>query len=82
MQIGWSQLQTPFTLHNGVGDCPLSYSYDGYRVKKWNRENLAYGEAWSIGDIIGTLIDFDEKRISFWRNNKELGTAFTNIRVG
>jgi hypothetical protein len=32
-------------------------------VKKWNKENLAYGEAWSVGDIIGCLIDFDKKII-------------------
>jgi Kip1 ubiquitination-promoting complex protein 1 len=38
-----------------------SFAYDGYRIKKWNKDNLAYGEAWSVGDIIGTLIDFDRK---------------------
>jgi Kip1 ubiquitination-promoting complex protein 1 len=58
MQIGWSTIQTPFTSHRGVGDDPTSFAYDGFRVKKWNKDNLAYGEAWSIGDVIGTLIDF------------------------
>lgn len=59
-----------------------SYAYDGHRVKKWNQESLAYGEAWSVGDIIGTLIDFDRKVIKYWRNGKSLGSAFTEITTG
>jgi len=51
-------------------------------MKKWNKDSLLYGEAWSVGDIIGTLIDFDRKVIKFWRNNKSLGKAFSNINVG
>ena len=51
-------------------------------IKKWNKDNLAYGEAWSVGDIIGTLIDFDRKVVQFWRNNKLLGKAFTEIKTG
>ena len=43
---------------------------------------MAYGEAWSVGDIIGTLIDFERKVIQFWRNNKSLGRAFININTG
>ena len=82
MQIGWSTLQTTFNSQNGVGDDSTSYAYDGHRVKKCNRDNLGYGEAWSVGDVIGTLIDFDRKVISFWRNNKNLGKAFANIKVG
>ena len=68
MQIGWSTIQTPFNSQRGVGDDTTSYAYDGYRIKKWNRDNLSFGEAWSVGDIISTLIDFDLKQISFWRN--------------
>jgi hypothetical protein len=63
MQIGWSTIQTPFNSQRGVGDDLTSYAYDGFRIKKWNKDNLAYGEAWSVGDIIGTLIDFDRKVI-------------------
>jgi hypothetical protein len=37
---------------------------------------------WSQGDVIGTLIDFDSKEISFYRNDKCLGVAFKRIRVG
>jgi len=59
-----------------VGDDVTSYAYDGCRIKKWNKENLDYGEAWSVGDIIGSLIDFDRKVIRYFRNHKPLGIAF------
>lgn len=81
-QIGWCTLQTTFNTQNGVGDDSTSYAYDGYRVKKWNKEPLDFGEAWSVGDIIGTLIDFDRREIKFWRNCKCLGRAFVNIKKG
>lgn len=60
----------------------MSYAFDGKRVKRWNKKSDKYGEAWSIGDIIGTLIDFNKKEISFYRNDKFLGVAFRNIKVG
>mmetsp|Transcript_13627 Transcript_13627/g.23196 ORF Transcript_13627/g.23196 Transcript_13627/m.23196 type:complete len:774 (+) Transcript_13627:464-2785(+) len=84
MQIGFSTLQTPFSSQKGVGvgDESTSYAYDGFRVKKWNGENLAYGEAWSVGDVIGVLIDFNVQHIQFFRNEKSLGIAFTNIKTG
>ena len=50
-------------MSRGVGDDDTSYAYDGKRMKKWNKDDLTYGESWSIGDIIGTLIDFDKKII-------------------
>ena len=82
MQIGWCTLQTVMNSQRGVGDDPTSYAYDGYRIKKWNKDNLAYGEAWSVGDVIGTMIDLDKRTISFWRNSKPLGRAFTNVKTG
>jgi Kip1 ubiquitination-promoting complex protein 1 len=82
MQIGWCTFATPFTHESGVGDNETSYAYDGYRVKKWNLDNSPYGESWAAGDVIGTLIDFDEREITFYRNEKCLGVAFKKIKVG
>ena len=82
MQIGWCTLATPFTADSGVGDDETSYAYDGLRVRKWNKGYESYGESWCAGDVIGTLIDFDKREISFWRNEKFLGVAFQKIKVG
>lgn len=43
MQIGWCTLATPFNNENGVGDDATSFSYDGFRMKKWNRVSITYG---------------------------------------
>ena len=51
-------------------------------MKKWNENSTKYGEAWSAGDVIGTLIDFDNKEISFFRNDRSLGVAFKRIQTG
>ena len=32
--------------------------------------------------MIGTLIDFDKREITFFRNDESLGVAFRNIKVG
>lgn len=82
MQIGWCTIQTVFNSQRGVGDDNTSFAYDGNRIKKWNKDSLTYGEAWSIGDIIGTLIDIDRREIKFYRNQKCLGKAFLDIPVG
>lgn len=34
------------------------------------------------GDIISTMIDLDHGEISYWRNEKFLGIAFTNVPKG
>ena len=82
MQIGFCTLQTPFSASRGVGDDKTSFAYDGFRVKKWNHDEIGYGEAWGVGDIIGVMIDFKQKFIQYWRNKKSLGRAFINIPVG
>lgn len=51
-------------------------------MKKWNGTNETYGEQWSTGDVIGTMIDCKSKEIMYWRNRKFLGVAFSNIEVG
>ena len=82
MQIGWCTLQTPFSRESGVGDDDTSYAFDGYRVKKWHVQSTDYGQQWAVGDIIGTVIDFQTKEISFYRNEKDLGVAFKGIKTG
>lgn len=82
MQIGWCSLQSQFTRNEGVGDDAISYAFDGNRVKKWNGSSSDYGEQWSTGDVIGTLIDLKNGEICFWRNNRYLGVAFANVPSG
>ena len=78
-QIGFCQLNTPFTRHNGVGDDKTSYAYDGWRKVSWNGEKKMYGKHWESGDVIGVCIDMDKKIIEYYLNGEPLGIAFNNI---
>ena len=81
-QIGFCQLNTPFTRHNGVGDDKTSYAYDGWRKVSWNGEKKMYGKHWESGDVIGVCIDMDKKIIEYYLNGEPLGIAFNNISKG
>ena len=79
MQIGWCSINTNFDNSNGVGDSPNSYAYDGYRVEKWNVEHSNFGQRWTVGDVIGTLINLNTREILYWRNHDFLGVAFKDV---
>ena len=81
-QIGFCQLNTPFTRHAGVGDDKTSYAFDGYRKIAWNGEKKMYGRYWECGDVIGVCIDMDKRTIEFYLNGESLGIAFSNISKG
>ena len=81
-QIGFCQLNTPFSRHMGVGDDKSSYGFDGYRKVSWNGEKKLYGKFWDIGDVVGVCIDFDKRSIEYFLNGEPLGVAFNNIPKG
>ena len=37
---------------------------------------------WSVGDIIGSLIDLVTKEITFFRNGRSMGVAFKQVETG
>ena len=80
MQIGWanSDFQLSSDSTDGVGDDVNSYSYDGSRQMKWNKENEVYGLQWKVGDIIGCCLDitFGYVDIMYYLNGDVLGSAF------
>ncbi|KAF3794181.1 E3 ubiquitin-protein ligase [Nymphaea thermarum] len=79
-QLGWATVSCPFTDLKGVGDADDSYSYDGRRISKWNKDPEMYGQPWVVGDVIGCCIDLDLDEISFYRNGVSLGVAFDEVR--
>ena len=82
MKIGFSQINTQFSRHYGVGDDISSFSFDGYRKFLWNKVKKEYGKIWDIGDVLGVCIDMDKKNIEYYLNGVSLGLAFNNIPKG
>ena len=72
-------------LFSTVGGEDIIYSYNGYKGYKHKKhEAMRYGEAIRTGDIIDMhlIIDGDQQRLSFYKNGKNLGVAFDEIRTG
>ena len=59
-----------------LGNDEESYAFDGSRKVRCHNEkdgkSDSYGVYWAVGDVIGCLLDADAKKISFYRNGKDL----------
>jgi hypothetical protein len=43
---------------------------------------LRAGESFGRGDVIGVVLDMAEMKLSYFKNGKSLGVAFTNLPAG
>jgi len=60
-----------------------SWAYDGSSQYKYHAGNSTYwGQYWSAGDHIGVAVDLENKKINYFRNGSDLGTAFENFSIG
>jgi Kip1 ubiquitination-promoting complex protein 1 len=78
----------------GIGNDSESWSFDGSTQRAWtSNSSQKFGEYWSqgwpfkisiiiLGDVIGCILDLDNKTITYFRNGNELGAAFNGITVG
>jgi hypothetical protein len=84
-RIGWCTAHfNPENNHNGIGNDENSWGFDGSNKQKHHnvaqKAAEAYGDYWANGDVIGCLLDFDQRRMIFSKNGKELGVAFVNVK--
>jgi len=88
MHFGWctDKCQIATNANTGIGNDNESWGYDGSSQKAWYGTNTTnngrYGEYWNNGDVIGCVLDLEAKTMSFYRNGKDMGVAFTNFNVG
>jgi len=65
-----------------VGSQQGGWGYVGGTGKKYRKahgEASAYGPTYTTGDVIGILLDFPKKSISFFKNKQGLGAAFSDL---
>lgn len=83
-QVGWcTDKMNADPKRNGVGDDVFSWAFDGNRLKKWHVHPTSYGGGvpWKTGDVLGVLLDIDNRTISFTLNDEDLGIAFKDFRL-
>jgi len=85
-RIGWATgIFKPENNQAGVGSDENSWSFNGNNKQKHYNDNQksgeAYGENWANGSIIGCMIDFEQRRMSFSLNGKDMGLAFSTFRT-
>lgn len=83
IKVGWSGISS--LPNTDISMDPSSYSFDCSNAKKWHQTSDPFGKTCSVGDIIGVMIDMQDKTISFSLNGEVLmdsvgsESAFENI---
>jgi hypothetical protein len=86
IQIGW--VDTAYVgaadSGQGVGDDIHSWAYDGWRTYLWHEISTPWGARWTAGDVIGCMLDLDNRIMSFTLNGLteeiDMGVAFTDFQ--
>ena len=72
-RVGWSTANASLNLGTDEG----GFGYGG-TGKKSNKGSFdSYGETFGLNDVIGTIIDWPSRTISFSKNGVDLGVGFT-----
>jgi len=58
---------------------PSAWGYVNDGTKWNNGPGPAYGDAYTVGDVIGTALDMDAGTVEFYKNGVSQGVAFTGL---
>ncbi|XP_069116591.1 ryanodine receptor-like isoform X2 [Argopecten irradians] len=68
MKCGWAKASSDSSTEIGV-DC-MSYAFDGFSGCKWYQGAEQYGKHWAAGDLIGCMLDLQDRTITFSLNGE------------
>ncbi len=71
------------TTSTSVVASDIFYWWGGGTPSVWvNGSGTNYGSAWSIGDVLGMLVDMNAGTVTFYRNGVSQGVAISNLPAG
>ncbi|XP_071161899.1 ryanodine receptor-like [Mytilus edulis] len=68
MKVGWTKVDSSPCVEIGLDGS--SYGFDGLLGRKWNQGGEQYGKIWQAGDIIGCMLDLNDKTCTFSLNGE------------
>jgi len=86
IHIGWcnSRCSMPLNTSSAIGHTDDGWTYDGSSQYAFhgNNSGTRYGDYWNVNDVVGCILDCEEKTISYYRNGTDMGVAFTGVAAG
>uniref|UniRef100_F6UA28 Ryanodine receptor 2 n=1 Tax=Ornithorhynchus anatinus TaxID=9258 RepID=F6UA28_ORNAN len=86
MRVGWSR--PGCQPDQELGSDEHAFAFDGFKAQRWHQGNEHYGRAWQAGDVVGCMVDMNERTLMFTLNGEILlddsgsELAFKDFEVG
>ncbi|XP_038616986.1 ryanodine receptor 2 [Tachyglossus aculeatus] len=86
MRVGWSR--PGCQPDQELGSDQHAFAFDGFKAQRWHQGNEHYGRAWQAGDVVGCMVDMNERTLMFTLNGEILlddsgsELAFKDFEVG
>lgn len=81
--VGFTEYEELINPQNGrLGWSPRGWAWSNAGIKVNAGTDTAYGAGWTLGDVLGAVVDFAAGSITFYKNGASQGVAFTGIVFG
>ncbi|XP_042194266.1 ryanodine receptor 3 isoform X3 [Callorhinchus milii] len=85
MRVGWARPECSPNVELGADR--HAFVFDGHKAQCWHQGSVYFGRTWQPGDVVGCMIDMDDKSMVFTLNGELLITnsgselAFTDFET-
>ncbi|XP_053238582.1 ryanodine receptor 2 isoform X4 [Podarcis raffonei] len=86
MRVGWAK--PGCQPDQELGSDEQAFVFDGFKAQRWHQGNEHFGRSWLTGDIVGCMVDLNERTMMFTLNGEILlddsgsELAFKDFEVG
>ncbi|OXB83885.1 UNVERIFIED_CONTAM: hypothetical protein H355_009369 [Colinus virginianus] len=77
MRVGWARPGCRPDIELGADD--QAFVFEGSKGQRWHQGSGFFGRSWQSGDVVGCMINLDDKSIIFTLNGELLITSFVPV---